>query len=521
MSRVLVTEEIAESGLQELRDAGHEVDIQLGLGADDLLKAVDGADALIIRSATKVTPEVLAAGKSLQVVGRAGIGLDNVDVKAATAQGVMVVNAPQSNIISAAEHAIALLLSQARNVPQANEALKAGRWERSKWEGVELYGKTLGIVGLGRIGALVAQRIAGFGMHLLAYDPYISPERARQLGCELASLEEIIEKSDFITVHLPKTPETLGLIGKELLAKAKPGLRIVNAARGGIVDEEALAEAIRNGTVQGAGVDVFSTEPCTDSPLFELPSVVVTPHLGASTTEAQDKAGITIAEQVQLALAGDFVPFAVNVNAAEASESVKPFLGLAEQLGEMFSALTKGSTQRLEVAYRGALAEQDTRILTLAVLKGFFGATIDEPVSYVNAPQLADERGLEIQETKGTVTRKFVSLIVVRNGDHAVGGTLTGRDHDPKIVMIDGFEAEVPPASHMLLVRNNDTPGIVATVGGILADASINIADMALCRSSDRTNALMIITTDQVVSDDVLRKINDASGIVDVATLAN
>ncbi len=520
MARVLVTEEIAESGLQALRDAGHEVDVQLGLSPDDLLKTVPGAAALIIRSATKVTAEVLAAGTQLQVVGRAGIGLDNVDTAEATKRGVMVVNAPQSNIVSAAEHAIALLLAQARNVPQASSALRDGRWERSKWEGVELFGKTLGIVGLGRIGALVAQRMAGFGMRLVAYDPYISADRAKQLGCDLLSLDEVMAESDFITVHLPKTPETMGLIGKELLAKAKPGIRIVNAARGGIVDEEALAEAVRNGQVQGAGLDVFATEPTTESPLFELDSVVVTPHLGASTAEAQDKAGITIAEQVQLALAGDFVPFAVNVNAAEPPEGVKPFLGLAESLGRMFSTVVEGNQNTIEVVYRGAIADLDTRILTLSVLKGYFSANSETPVSYVNAPQLAEERGLEIQESKGTVSRRYVSIILVRNGDKAIAGTLTGRGLEPRLVMVDGFDVEMRPAQNMVIIRNDDTPGMVGHVGTVLAEAGINIADMALGRAPEGETALMVLSTDTHVSEDVRRRIADSKGILGVEILS-
>lgn len=520
MARVLVTEEIAESGLEALRRAGHEVDVQLGLSPDDLLTQIKGAAALIIRSATKVTPEVLAAADALQVVGRAGIGLDNVDVKASTARGVMVVNAPQSNIISAAEHAIALLLAQARNVAQASEALKAGRWERSKWEGVELYGKTLGIVGLGRIGALVAQRMHGFGMRLVAYDPYISEERAKQMGCNLMSLDQLMAEADFVTIHLPKTNETAGLIGKEILANSKPGIRIVNAARGGIVDEEALAEAIRNGQVQGAGLDVFSTEPATESPLFELPSVVVTPHLGASTAEAQDKAGVTIAEQVELALAGDFVPFAVNVNAAEASESVKPFLPLAESLGRMFSALNEGRSDKIEIVYSGTIAEQDTRILSLAVLKGFFSVLTEEPVSYVNAPQLADERGLQTVETRGTATEKYVSLIEVRSDSHSVGGTIAGHSGEQRVVTVDGFEVDVPPSQNMVVIRNDDRPGVVGAVGTTLASGGVNIADMALGRSNDRTNALMVIATDQPVDAGVRSSLLEAAGVSAVETLS-
>ncbi len=398
MARVLITEKFAERGLKNLADAGHQADVQLDLDPEALLGAIVGAHALIVRSATQVTAEVLEAGTDLVVVGRAGIGLDNVDVEAATRRGVMVVNAPESNVLSAAEHAMALLLAQARNVPQAHAALMAGKWERSKWEGVELHGKTLGVVGLGRIGALVAQRALAFGMRLCAYDPYVSPDRARHMGVEMLSLDDLVAESDFLTIHLPKTAETTGLIGAELLAKAKPGIRIVNAARGGIVDEQALADALPSGRVGGAAFDVFATEPCTDSPIFAFSSVVATPHLGASTAEAQDKAGVTIAEQVNLALAGDFVPFAVNVAASEVSETVRPFLRLAEQLGRCFACLNDGLPERLEVEYQGGLASTNTSILTLAVLKGIFSAGTEEPVSYVNAPQLATERGLEVRE---------------------------------------------------------------------------------------------------------------------------
>ncbi len=426
MGRVLVTEKLAQPGLDLMAAAGHEVDVQLGLSPEELVAAIDGAHALVIRSATTVTAEVLAAGTDLIVVGRAGIGLDNVDVAAATERGVMVVNAPQSNILSAAEQAMALLLAQARNIPQAHAALVAGKWERSKWEGVELHGKTLGVVGLGRVGALVAQRALAFGMRLVAYDPFVSADRAKHMGVELMDLEQLMGESDFVTVHLPKNKETLGLIGKDMLAKAKPGLRIINTARGGIVDEEALAEAIRDGQVQGAGLDVFAKEPTTESPLFELPSVVVAPHLGASTAEAQDKAGVTIAEQVILALAGDFVPFAVNVDATDVSETVRPFMGLAEQLGRILACLEDGLPDALEIEYQGGLAGSGTGILTLSILKGLFAEGTAEPVSYVNAPQLAAERGLEVRETSTVTAHDFVNLITLRGGGHSVAGTLAG-----------------------------------------------------------------------------------------------
>jgi D-3-phosphoglycerate dehydrogenase len=516
VARILVTEQLAETGLVAMGAAGHVVDVRLEPPASELLSLIAGAQALVIRSATKVTAAVLEAGSDLVVVGRAGIGLDNVDVGAATRRGVMVVNAPESNILSAAEHTMALLLAQARNVPQAHTALVGGAWERTRWEGVELHGKTLGVVGLGRVGALVAQRAAAFGMRLLAFDPYVSAERARRMGVELMELTELAGVADFLTIHLPKTPETVGLVGKELLAKAKPGIRILNVARGGIVDEEALADAIRSGRVAGAGLDVFAAEPTTTSPLFELPSVVVTPHLGASTREAQDKAGQTIAEQVLLALAGEFVPFAVNVNATEAAEEVKPFLVLAEQLGRFLASLHQGLPDGLEVEYQGELASHDTRIVTLSVLKGLFSAGTEEPVSYVNAPQLAAERGLSVREATTITTHDFVNLITLRSGAHAVAGTLTGAREEPRIVMVDDHVVEVPPAPFMVVVRNDDRPGMIGLVGTVLGSAGISISSMGVGPSLSGGTALMVLSTDRPVPPEVLARMWEAPGILDV-----
>lgn len=518
--RVLVTEKIAERGLERLRDAGHDVDVREGLSPEELLDAVVGAHTLIIRSATKVTAEVLAAGRDLVVVGRAGIGLDNVDVAAATERGVMVVNAPQSNTLSAAEHTMALLLAQARNVPQAHAALIAGRWERSRWEGVELSDKTLGIIGLGRIGKLVAQRALAFGMRLIAYDPFVSAERARQLSVELVTLEELMARADFVTLHLAKTPETVGLIGRELLSKAKPSLRLVNVARGGIVDEDALAEALREGKIAGAALDVFAEEPTTESPLFELDNVVVTPHLGASTAEAQDKAGATIAEMVGLALAGDFVPYAVNVSAAEASETVRPYLPLAERLGRIFAGLAKEVSGAIEIEYQGHIAEYDTRILTLSVLKGFFSVVTGEPVSYVNAPQVAEEQGIEVRPTSTTTARDFVNLITIRAGDHSIAGTLVGLKGVPSIVMIDDHTVDVPPAEHLLVVRNADQPGMIGKVGTLVGEAGVNIADMAVGSSPEGEKALMVLATDRAVPDEVVQQLRRTDGVVSVAAVS-
>jgi D-3-phosphoglycerate dehydrogenase len=518
VARVLVTEKIAPSGLDQLAAAGHQVDVREELSSDELLEAVVGAEALVIRSATQVTAEVLAAGTSLVVVGRAGIGLDNVDVAAATARGVMVVNAPQSNILSAAEQAMALLLAQARNIPQAHAALIAGKWERSKWEGVELHGKTLGVVGLGRVGALVAQRALAFGMRLIAYDPFVSSERARHMGVELCPLEELVATADFVTIHLPKTPDTVGLIGRDLLAKAKPGVRIINTARGGIIDEGALAEAIREGTVQGAGLDVFAKEPTTESPLFELDSVVVSPHLGASTVEAQDKAGVTIAEQVLLALAGDFVPYAVNVAATDVSETVRPFMPLAEQLGRFFGCLHDGIPDQLEIHFLGELAGAGTGILTLSVLKGLFAGSTDEPVSYVNAPQLAEQRGLVVREISTVTSRDYKSLITLRSGAHSVSGTLSGAGVrvDPRIVMVDEHLVEVPPSPHMLVVRNDDRPGVIGIVGTVLGEVDVSISSMAVGPSSEGSTALMVLATHGPAPDEALDRLRTDESILDL-----
>jgi len=520
VARVLVTEVLAERGLARMRDAGHDVDVRLGLPPGELLGVVAGASALVVRSETKVTAEVLEAGTDLVIVGRAGVGIDNVDVEAATRLGVMVANAPLSNVVSNAEHTIALLLSQARNIPQASASLKGGQWARSKWAGVELYGKTLGLLGLGRVGTLVGQRALAFGLRVVAWDPWIAPERPRKLGIELLDLDDLMAQADFVSVHLLKSPASMGLVNAGLLAKAKPGLRIVNTARGGIVDEAALADAIAAGTVAGAAIDVFATEPTTESPLFGLENVVVTPHLGASTREAQDKAGEAIADQVVLALAGDFVPYAVNVDAAEAADAIKPYLPLAERLGRLFAALSGGDGD-LRVDYSGELGAYDTRILTLAVLKGLLSATADEPVSYVNAPKLAAGAGLQVDESRTAESADYVNLITLRRGGHALAGTLFGVRNEARLVMVDEHTVDIPPSRHMLVVRNDDRPGMIGIVGTRLGAAGLNISDMDVGRSPSGEAALMVLTTDQPVPDDVLADLRSEAGILEVHSLTD
>ena len=516
--RVLIAEPLAESGIAPLRAAGFEVDVRSGLSPSELLEAVVGAHALVIRSATQVTADVLAAASDLIVVGRAGIGLDNVDVKAATERGVMVVNAPQSNVVSAAEQTMALLLAVARNTPQAHSDLTKGQWNRSQWEGVELQNKVIGIVGLGRVGVLVAQRCLAFGMRLLAYDPFVAPERARQLGVRLVdTVDALIPQCDFLTIHLPKNPETVGLINAERLALAQPHLRLVNTARGGIVDEAALADAVRNGTIAGAGLDVFEKEPTTDSPLFSLPSVIVTPHLGASTVEAQDRAGETIAEQVILALRGDFVPFAVNLAASEASSTVRPFLPLAEQLGKVLSGLAGVDITDLDIQYGGMIGGYDCGGLTLSVLKGLLGNRVEDAVSYVNAPAIAERVGLQVNATSST-SADFHSLVTLRTTvdgvTSEVSGTLVGEKELPRIVGINGHLVDVAPYAHLLVVANDDRPGMIGLVGTVLGNEGVNIADMTVGRDPQGSTALMIVSIDTHVPAQVVAQLQSSAGIL-------
>jgi len=518
MARVLIAEKIAEAGLQLLRDAGHEVVVSLKMTPDELLTAVADAEALVIRSSTRVTSEVIEAAPNLVAVGRAGVGLDNVDVPAATRRGVMVINAPQSNVLSAAEHTMALLLAQARNVPQAHAALTDGRWERGKWTGVEIADKVLGIVGLGRIGTLVAERARAFGMQLIAYDPFVPDDKARALNVQLVDLDELIVRSDFMTLHLAKTPDTIGLVNAELLAKAKPTLRVINVARGGIIDEADLAAAVANGTIAGAAIDVFATEPTTESPLFGLDSVVVTPHLGASTAEAQDKAGITIAEQLELGLDGDFVPFAVNVSASPADEKVRPFIPLCEELGARFAALVKPLPAQIEVEFIGEIAQFDNQLASLSVVKGMLGALGGEPVSYVNAIEVARERGVSVRTISTPQAQDHVNVVSIAGGDHNINGTVTSASGSLRLVGIDGHSIDLPLADNTLVVRNSDQPGMIGHVTSTLGEAGVNIDDMAVGQSAAGP-ALMAIITAEPVGAETLQRILDADGIESASCL--
>ena len=511
---VLIAEELSPATVEAL---GPDFEIRHCNGADraELLPAIADVDAILVRSATKVDAEALAAARRLKVVARAGVGLDNVDVKAATQNGVMVVNAPTSNIVSAAELAVALMLAAARHIAPANGALKNGEWKRSKYTGVELYEKTVGIVGLGRIGVLVAQRLSAFGMKVIAYDPYVQAGRAAQMGVRLVSLDDLLAEADFMSVHLPKTPETLGLIGEEELAKVKPNLVLVNAARGGIVDEHALYVAIKEGRVAAAGLDVFASEPCTDSPLFEFENVVATPHLGASTDEAQEKAGVAVAKSVRLALSGELVPDAVNVQGGVIAEDVRPGIPLVEKLGRVFTSLAGEVAQQLDVEVRGEITQYDVKVLELAALKGVFSDVVEEAVSYVNAPLLAAERGVAVRLVTDPESPDHRNLITLRGtladgSQVSVSGTLIGIAQRERLVEVNGYELDIEPTEHLAFFRYADRPGMVGTVGQILGQAEVNIGGMQVGRDAKGGHALVALSVDSAIPVEVLEEIKVA-----------
>jgi D-3-phosphoglycerate dehydrogenase len=499
--RVLVREEIAEAGIDLLRDR-FDVDVD---GSSELAEIVDRYDAIVIRSATKMTADLIERASSLKVIGRAGVGVDNVDVEAATRRGIVVANAPESNVVSAAEHTIGLLVALARNIPQAHAALKDGRWERSKWGGVELAEKTLGVLGLGRIGQQVARRAQGLQMRVLGYDPFVSAERFRELGVESDSFDGVLARADFVTVHLPLNDETRGVIGAEAITKMKDGVRIVNAARGEHVDEAALIAALESGKVAGAAIDVFEQEPYS-GPLLGAPNVVVTPHLAASTDEAQDRAGVIVAEQVAAALEGGLVTNAVNIPSigAEDLEVLGPFVPLAAKLGRLALDLARGEPGRIALEYYGELAEYDTRLLTVAALNGAFQGRSDQPVNYVNAPLVAAERGIDVVEERSRTSRDYTNLVAVSAGAVRVAGTTIGQGNRHWLVAALGFEIEIELAPRMVFLIYDDVPGVVGRVGTLLGEAGVNIANMAVSRSREAGKALMALSIDTPASPEVI-----------------
>ena len=520
--RVLVKEKIARSGI-DLLEKEFDVDVRYDLDQEQLLKEIGAYNAIIIRSSTQMTKEIIEAADQLKVIGRAGIGVDNVDVKAATKKGVIVANAPQSNIVAAAEHTIGLLLAQSRNIPQAHGSLKAGKWERSSFGGVELAEKTLGVIGFGRIGVLVAQRAKGLKMKIVAYDPYVSAARFEELGVEGAeSIDDLYKAADFITIHLPKSPETAGFVDEAAFAKMKDGVRIVNCARGGIVKESALVEALKSGKVAGAAIDVFEKEPPLGNPLLDFDSVVATPHLGASTIEAQDRAGTIIAEQVAAALNNQFVSNAVNIAPVGPEEMsvLRPFLPLVEKLGHLIVEIAEGPLEKFEITYQGALAEYNTKLLTVAFFKGVFEGRVEDTVNYVNAEGIAEERGIEVTESKSRKSVDYTNMITVsttdKRGELTVGGTTIGPNHHPRFVKIYRHDIDIEPAQYMAFFRYDDVPGMIGRVGTLLGDRDINIANMNVGRKKRGGKAVMSVTLDKPISEEILAEIKAQPGFDDV-----
>jgi D-3-phosphoglycerate dehydrogenase len=508
LPRVLVREPIAEAGIELLRER-FDVDVD---SESDLAETIGNYDAIVVRSATKLTADLIERGGRLKVIGRAGVGVDNVDVEAATRRGIVVANAPESTVLSAAEHTIGLLLALSRNIPQAHAALKQGRWERSRWGGIELAGKTLGVLGFGRIGQQVARRAVGLEMRVLAYDPFVSKDRFRELGIERAeSAEEVLAEADFLTLHLPLNEETRGFLGGRAFPQMRDSVRIVNAARGELVDEEALLEAVRSGKVAAVALDVFSAEPYS-GPLLELENIVVTPHLAASTEEAQDRAGVIVAEQVAAALEGGVVMNAVNIPAigAEDLEVLGPFIPLSAKLGRLAMELADGRAESITFAYHGALSGYDTRLLTVAALNGAFQGRVEQTVNYVNAPLIADERGIEVREEKRRASRDFTNLVriaVRTDGDEfAVAGTTIGREHRHWLIGALGFEIEIELAPLMVFFRYDDVPGVIGRVGTTFGEAAINIANMAVSRSRRGGKALMALSIDSPAPSELVER---------------
>ena len=520
--RVLITDNIAEEGVKLLkREKDIKVDVKIGIPHEELLEIIPEYHALIVRSQTKVTRDVIERGENLKVIGRAGVGVDNIDVSAATENGVIVVNAPEGNTISAAEHTIAMLMALVRKIPQANSSLKSGKWERKRFMGVEVRGKTLGVIGLGRIGSLVASRALGMEMKVLAYDPFISKEKAKELGVTLTSLQEVIMKSDFITIHTPLTQNTYHMIGEEEFQIMKRGVYIINCARGGIIDEKALYDAIKSGKVAGAALDVFEEEPPYNSPLLELDEVIVTPHIAASTIEAQKSVGVIIAEEVINALKGLPVKNAVNLPPIkpEEYEFLKPFLMLGEKMGILCARLIEGEIHEVHVKYYGVLANTDTAYITRAVLKGIFDSILGGGVNLVSAPMIANSRGIDVVESSTTETDNYTNLIEVeihgKNHTRKVVGTSFGKQ-DVRIIKIGDYNVDFIPRGHVIISLHEDRPGVIGRVGMLFGKHNINIARMHVGRTIDVPGgiAIMVLSVDNPPTPEVLSEMEKLDGIV-------
>src|SRR3989339_1973162 len=517
--KVLAMDKTAEEGLKLLRDAGIEVDAKAGLSEDELVKIIPEYDAMIVRSDTRATPKIIEAGKKLKIIGRAGVGVDNIDLPTATKNGVIVVNSPEGNTVAAAEHSFAMLLSMARSIPQAHSKLKKGEWDKKSFKGIEVLNKTLGVVGLGKIGRRVASYAIGMGMNVVVFDPYVTEEYAKSIGVELKTLEDLVKISDFITLHIPKTKETANLINAGMIAKMKKGVRIVNVARGGIINEQDLYDALKSGHVAAAALDVFEKEPTpSDNPLLTLDNIVVTPHLGASTVEAQVNVAVDVVEQIIEVLKGGAARSAVNIPSMkpELIRPVKPYMGIAEKLGALAAQIVKGAVSKVQIEYSGEVAANEVSPLTTSVLKGLLAPMMDVVVNFVNAPHIAKERGIQVVETKNKETKDFASLISLRltsdKGEREVGGTVFEGLGD-RLVSIDGFKVDAEPAGYVLILSNIDKPGMVGKVGTFLGQNSINIASMDVGRLKVGEKAVMVLNVDAVVSDEILNGLTKLEGI--------
>jgi D-3-phosphoglycerate dehydrogenase len=524
MYRVLISDTLSEEGIEILRrNPAVEVDVKTKLTPDELKEIIKNYDGLVVRSATKVTADVIECADNLKVIGRAGIGLDNVDASAASKRGIVVMNTPGGNTVTTAEHAIAMMFSLARQIPQATGSMKSGKWEKSKFMGAEIYNKTLGIVGIGRVGSIVADRALGLKMHVIAYDPFMSPEGAEKMGITLVNIDELLAKSDFISIHTPMTKETRGMINTAAFEKMKKGVFIINCARGGIVNEKDLYEALVAGKVAGAALDVFEEEPTKNTDLVSHPNVICTPHLGASTDEAQKNVAIAVAEQISDYLATGEIRNAVNFPSVsgEVLAVIRPYLVLAEKLGKFQALMAKGGIEEVHVEYSGEILERDVAPITIAMLKGLLEPFLNENVNYVNAPILAKERGIRIIESKSSEVKDFTSMIAltVRAGNEKsyAAGAIFGRQ-DPRIVRIDNFTLEVMPEGNMLILYNNDRPGVIGNVGSILGANGINIARLQLSRQkvNGEKHALIVLSTDGPVSNTVINKLKALPNLISV-----
>ncbi len=525
MPRVLVADKISSEGVEILKKVA-DVDVKTSLGIDELITSIGCYDGLVVRSATQVTTDVITAAKNLKIIGRAGVGVDNIDVPAATQHGIVVVNSPEGNTIAAAELTMALLLALSRNIPVADSSMKQGKWDRNSYVGVEVYNKTLGIIGLGKIGREVAKRAQSFGMRVIAQDPYLSSEVSKKLGIQLVSLDELLAQSDYISLHLPKTRDTEGLIGAEQISKMKDGIRIINVARGGIIDEFALAEALKSGKVAGAAVDVYSTEPISqDNPLLKASNIITTPHLGASTTEAQSKVAIDVAEQMVDYFTGKPPRAAVNIPpvSPEVMERIAPYLTLAERMGVFLTQTAEGHFDSIDVCYSGDVAQEETNTITRAVLVGILRPMLSQTVNFVNAPLIAEARDIKVTESRTATFDDFTSLVNIRaktsKGVREISGTIFGRN-EMRIVRVDGYRMDLVPEGTMLFVPHEDKPGIIGQVGTILGNQGINIGGMHVGRDKISKRAVMVLSVDSIVPDEIRQKIMQMSGIESIRQIS-